>query len=87
MLISTVYLGSLENVWTVQVRHLLAPATPAGPLGKDASPIQLVQERTRGPKLPKLFPPPHILVLNYQTEHNAFAKESDLLKSMCMIFK
>lgn len=43
--------------------------------------------KDEGPKLPKLFPPPHILVLNYQSEHNAFAKESDLLKSMCMIFK
>lgn len=46
MLISTVYLGSLENVWTVQVRHLLALETLAGPLGKDACPIQLGRERT-----------------------------------------
>lgn len=50
LLISTVYLESLENVWTVQVRHLLALETLAGPLGKDACPIQQVQERTRAPK-------------------------------------
>lgn len=30
MLISTIYLGSLKNVWAVQVRHLLALETPTG---------------------------------------------------------
>lgn len=37
MFISTIHRGSLENVWTVQVRHLLALETPTGPLGKDTS--------------------------------------------------
>lgn len=72
MLISTVYLGSLENVWIVQLRHLLALETPTWPRAKDVCPVPLVHEPTRESKRPKLFPPPRNLVLNYHSEHIAF---------------
>lgn len=72
-------MGAWENVWTVQVRHLLTPETPTG-LQTDWAAKQGRLSNTAGTRAhyPKLFPLPNVLVRNYHSEHNAFSKESDL---------